>query len=93
MVLERPSTRLRTKRHTGIPDEHDIPAPVITTIFLHFATARDRSLRERLVEKSALLASKSRVTGDILSWIRIEVLYQQEIGNGGTNARKYRGQS
>jgi hypothetical protein len=45
-----------------MPHEHEIPAPVTTTIFFDFATARDISERERLVEELVLAASRSRVT-------------------------------
>lgn len=45
-----------------MPEEHDMPAPVTTTIFLHFATDSERSARERLVCESDLRAAKSRVT-------------------------------
>lgn len=47
---------------TGMPEEHEMPAPVRTTIFLDFATARERVARVRLVEKSVRHASRSRVT-------------------------------
>ena len=46
---------------TGIPHEHEIPAPVTTTIRLLFATAKDRLDNARLVGESEDDASKERV--------------------------------
>lgn len=40
-----------------------MPAPVTTTIFLHFATARERFDSVRLVVESAALSFKSNVVG------------------------------
>lgn len=39
----------RVKKHTGMPDEQDMPAPVTTTIFLLLTTEREMSERVRLV--------------------------------------------
>lgn len=46
---------------TGIPLEHEIPAPVTTTIFLHFATESERLDSVRLLAESEAHLSRSRV--------------------------------
>lgn len=45
-----------------MPHEHEIPAPVTTTIFFDFATAREISERVRLTYESVAAASSSSVT-------------------------------
>ena len=52
----------RSEISTGIPHEHEMPAPVRTTIFLHFATASERLDSDRRVEGSPADLSRSRVT-------------------------------
>ena len=47
---------------TGMPHEHEMPAPDTTTIFLHFATERERLERIRLACASEEAVSRSRVT-------------------------------
>jgi hypothetical protein len=49
-----------------MPHEHEIPAPVTTMIFLHFATESERSLRALRVDASEP-ASKSRVCTILVS--------------------------
>ena len=44
-----------------MPQEHEIPAPVTTMIFLHLATARDRLDSVLLVVASEVDASRSSV--------------------------------
>ena len=44
-----------------MPHEHDMPAPVTTTIFLHLATASERFARDLLACASEVDASRSRV--------------------------------
>lgn len=41
--------RTDTETRTGMPQEQEIPAPVTTIIFLHFATESESSARERRV--------------------------------------------
>jgi hypothetical protein len=55
------STNIKWK-HTGIPQEQEIPAPVTTTIFLLFATESEISERVRLVGESVCKESRLRVT-------------------------------
>ena len=45
-----------------MPHEHEMPAPVTTMIFLHFATDREMSVRALRVLDSATGAPKSSVT-------------------------------
>ena len=49
---------------TGIPHEHETPAPVTTNIFLHFATESDRLERRwRVVASDAASVRSSVVMG------------------------------
>lgn len=57
-------------RLTGMPEEHEIPAPVTTTIFLHLATKCEMFVRERRVEVSD--ESRSRVTVMVAGTCRVE---------------------
>ena len=59
------STERNAKTRTGMPHEHEIPAPVTTTIFLHFATASERFDNVRRVEVSVSDLFKSNVIGGI----------------------------
>lgn len=47
---------------TGIPHEQEMPAPVTTTIFLHFATESERLARARRVDGSVCNLSRLRAT-------------------------------
>lgn len=50
------------RKHTGMPQEQEIPAPVTTTILFDLAIASDISESVRLVWESVLAKSSSRVT-------------------------------
>ena len=67
-----------TRDLTGMPHEHEMPAPVTTSIFLHFATERERLERRWRVVASDAASLRARVMMGIAGrWPGVET------GGGG----------